>query len=96
MENFSQRRISMIVADDDVAMLSSRLDAHNKLLRRLWVTGDQLLYDANGGDTHIYGHGTLFAEDYRPPEESAPATPTPGRSRTSSGRTRPRSGGTSS
>ena len=75
MDSYSRRRVAMIVADDNVVMLSSRQDPDGKLLRRLKVTGDRLLHDANSGETHVYGKGTMLAEDYRPPEPTTSPTP---------------------
>jgi hypothetical protein len=46
-------------------MSSSRLDPNDRLLRRLKVTGPQLVYDPNR--VQIFGQGRMLVEDYRPP-----------------------------
>lgn len=73
MEQYSRRRISMIFADKDIVLRSRREDQKNRLLRRMQLTGEKLIYDSDSGRITMLGHGTLINEDYgkpRPPREA--------------------------
>jgi len=67
MEQYSRRRISMIFADKDIVLHSRREDQKNRLLRRMQLTGEKLIYDADGGRMTMLGHGTFITEDYDKP-----------------------------
>lgn len=67
MEQYSRRRISMIFADKDIVLRSRREDEKNRLLRRMQLTGEKLIYDADSGRITMLGHGTLINEDYDKP-----------------------------
>ena len=75
IENYSRRKIATIVADDDVVVKSERLDLAGRLIRQLRLTGDQLVYDANKSEMNVFGAGTLFVADYRPPSKTGAAKP---------------------
>lgn len=72
VERYSRRRISMILADDQVVLASRRHNELGQLIRRLQLTGDKLIYDAQNNRMNVLGHGTFLAEDYRPPEPPKP------------------------
>jgi len=76
MERYSRRRISMILADDDIALRSRRRNDANQLIRRVQLSGDKLIYDAENARMTMLGEGTFLAEDYQPPrpkdEQTAP------------------------
>ena len=68
MERYSRRKISMILADKDVALRSRREDEKGRLLRRIQLAGDRLIYDADWARMTMLGHGTFVAEDYGKPK----------------------------
>ncbi len=72
VERYSRRRISMILADGDVALRSRRETDANQLLRRLQLAGTKLIYDAESARMTMLGHGTFVAEDYAAPRENRP------------------------
>ncbi len=67
MEQYSRRRISMIFAEKDIVLRSRREDDKNRLLRRMQLSGEKLIYDAEGERITMLGRGTLMAEDYDKP-----------------------------
>ena len=67
MEQYSRRRISMIFADRDIVLRSRREDQKNRLLRRMQLTGEKLIYDGDSGRITMLGRGTLINEDYGKP-----------------------------
>jgi len=67
MQQYSRRKLSMIVADKDVLVRSREQDEKKRLLQRLQMTGDQLVYDLANSKMQVLGSGTLVAEDYRKP-----------------------------
>ncbi len=67
MEEYSRRKLSMIVANKDVVVRSKEQDDQGRLLQRLQMTGDKLVYDVAGSKMQVLGPGTLVAEDYRGP-----------------------------
>jgi len=67
IERYSRRRISMIVADDDVLMQSRAVDERERILRRLQLTGGKLIYDAATNRVTMPGPGNFLAEDYQAP-----------------------------
>lgn len=69
MEQYSRRRISMIYADRDIVLASKRLDERNRLLRRMQLTGEKLIYDAESERITMLGGGTFINEDYSPPRK---------------------------
>ena len=68
MEQYNRRRIAMIFADKDIVLASKRLDRRNRLLRRMQLTGEKLIYDADGERITMLGHGTFINEDYSAPK----------------------------
>jgi lipopolysaccharide export system protein LptC len=67
MEQYSRRRISMIYAEKDIVLRSRREDEQNRLVRRMQLAGEKLIYDAEGQRITMLGRGTLMAEDYDKP-----------------------------
>jgi len=67
MEQYSRRRIEMIYAEKDIVLRSRREDEKNRLLRRMQLSGEKLIYDAGGERITMLGLGTLMAEDYDKP-----------------------------
>lgn len=70
-DNFGKRRITKIVAQDDVKMMSSRVDDQDRIVRRLNVTGSELIHEADVNRTDVFGKGTMLAEDYSAPKDRA-------------------------
>jgi hypothetical protein len=65
LQSFNDMRIARVDANGDVVMASIRMDANDRLLRRLWVTGPHLVYDPN--QVRVMWQGMMLAEDYRAP-----------------------------
>jgi lipopolysaccharide transport protein LptA len=68
MESYSDRRIRLILAREDVLLRSQRTGTGAALLRRLQLRGKRLNYDVTAAEVNVYEPGTLLVEDYRPPE----------------------------
>ena len=68
LERYGNRRLAMIMAHGGVAVNSREEDPANRLLRRMQLTGEQLMYDAHTQEMTMARSGTLVVEDYRPPE----------------------------
>jgi len=64
IERYSQRRLSMIMAFNDVVVHSRRENDAGELVGRLQMTGDRLMYDIPAKELSVFGDGTLVAEDY--------------------------------
>ena len=73
MEQYSQRRISMIYAEKDIVLTSRREDEKNRLVRQMELKGEKLIYDAESERITMLGRGTLMAEDYGKPRPQKPA-----------------------
>ncbi len=75
IERYSQRRLSMIMAFDDVVVRSRSENEQGQLLQRMQLTGERLMYDLPVRELSVFGNGTLVAEDYDVPQEddAAPA-----------------------
>ncbi len=74
MEQYNRRRISMIFAEKDIVLRSRREDEKNRLVRRMQLAGEKLIYDAESERITMLGRGTLMSEDYdkpRPPKAAA-------------------------
>jgi lipopolysaccharide export system protein LptC len=67
MEQYSRRRISMIYAEKDIVLRSRREDEQNRLVRRMQLAGEKLIYDAESERITMLGRGTLMSEDYDKP-----------------------------
>jgi lipopolysaccharide export system protein LptA len=65
IDRYGNRKLSMIMAFNEIAIQSTRLNETGQLIQRLKVTGDRLLYDAPVNELSIFGQGTLLAEDYK-------------------------------
>ncbi len=81
MADYSSRRIALILANGNVKMASERRDPADKLLGRFRLTGEELVYEAKQDDegaearsVDVNGPGTLWVEDYRPPDKNDRAT----------------------
>ena len=73
MEQYSRRRIIMVVARDNVVLRSQRQTPKHELQRRLELSArDQLMYDVQGSKIEVTGPGSLVSEDYRPPRKQTP------------------------
>jgi lipopolysaccharide export system protein LptA len=68
MDSFGQPKVDKIVGNGGVVMRSSTVDPVGHLLRRLQVTGEQLVYEPN--QVQVFGKGWMTAEDYRPPDSN--------------------------
>jgi len=68
LERYSRRRLAMILANGDVDLRTREEDDAGRLLRRLQLAGDQLMYDLRVDELTMARSGTLVVEDYRPPE----------------------------
>ncbi len=75
MEQYSRRRIEMIYAEKDIVLRSRREDDKNRLLRRMQLSGEKLIYDAGAERITMLGRGTLMAEDYDKPRPQKAAEP---------------------
>jgi lipopolysaccharide export system protein LptC len=73
MEQYSQRRISMIYAEKGIVLHSRQEDEKNHLVSRMELAGEKLIYDAEGQRITMLGRGTLKAEDYDKPRPPKPA-----------------------
>ena len=73
LERYGNRRLAMIMAHGGVAVNSREEDAAKRLLRRMQLTGEQLMYDAHTQEMTMARSGTLVVEDYRPPEAESEA-----------------------
>ncbi|MHC4984624.1 MAG: hypothetical protein ACYTFO_00555, partial [Planctomycetota bacterium] len=67
-QRYSSRRLAMIMAHGSVVLASREEDAEQRLLRRLQLAGDQLMYDVVLEELTMAGPGSLMVEDYRPPD----------------------------
>lgn len=65
----------MVLADKDVTLQSRRENAGKQLVRRIQLTGDKLIYDAQTSRLTMLGYGTFMAEDYQKPKEQRQAGP---------------------
>ena len=75
IERYSGRRLSMIMAFNDVIVRSRRENDEGELLGRLQMTGERLMYDMQAEELSIFGEGTLVVEDYDvTPEDGQPRT----------------------
>lgn len=73
MEQYSRRRIIMVVSRDNVVLRSRRETPKRELQRRLELSArDQLMYDVQGSKIEVTGPGSLVSEDYRPPRKRTP------------------------
>ena len=68
MEKYGRRRIQMIYADKGIVLRSRREDVKNRLVRRMQLTGEKLIYDADAEQITMLGHGTFINEDYSKPQ----------------------------
>ena len=76
-QRYSNRRLTMIMAHGSVVLASREEDDQERLLRRLQLAGDQLMYDVTLEELTMAGPGSLMVEDYRPPaRESGDDEPT--------------------
>ena len=72
VDKYSRRRISMILADRNVTLRSRRENPKNQLVRRIQLSGDKLIYDAQTSRLTMLRHGTFVAEDYDKPKPRKP------------------------
>jgi len=72
VERYSSRRISMILADQNVLLRSRRENGKEQILLRVQLSGKKLIYDADLARMTMLGHGTFVAEDYQKPKERRP------------------------
>ena len=73
IEQYSRRRVTMILAEKNVLLSAARLGENQLLHRRLQLTGDELRCYPIQKRIDMAGHGTLLMEDYRPLGEQAAA-----------------------
>ena len=71
MEQYSQRPIKMIQADDDVVLVRRLEDEKNRLLRRYKIRSQQLIYDVQCKRVNCFGPGNMLVENYEPPTAAA-------------------------
>ena len=67
LERYSRRELAMIMASGAVDLRSHKEDADQKLIQRLQLTGERLMYDVRVNELTMVRAGTLVVEDYRPP-----------------------------
>jgi len=67
-QRYSNRRLAMIMAHGSVVLASREEDAQDRLLRRMQLAGDELMYDVVLEELTMAGAGSLMVEDYRPPD----------------------------
>ncbi len=71
IERYGKRKLTMIIASDDVQILSRRENEQGQLIGRMKLTARQrLMYDAPMKELSIFGEGTLLVEDYEIDMES--------------------------
>jgi hypothetical protein len=68
VEPFSKRKVSLIVAEEDVKVLSEQRNEKTQL-RRLQLSGPELVYDATVKQMVVLGSGKLLLEDYYQPDK---------------------------
>jgi len=77
IERYSDRRLSVIMAFNDVVVRSRRENDSGQLTGRMQMTGQRLMYDLLAKELSVFGDGTLVAEDYQAPtEDGKPRTRT--------------------
>jgi hypothetical protein len=67
MANYSQRKMVRLTANKRVVLSSHRLGPKKELLRRMYLQGDNLVYNIVTGVVRMDKSGAMIAEDYRPP-----------------------------
>ena len=67
LDRYDRRQIAMFTANKDVVLFRREEEA-GKMLRRMELKGDDLVYDTQLRRMDMYGPGTLLFEDYRKPD----------------------------
>jgi lipopolysaccharide export system protein LptA len=71
IERYGSRELTMIIASENVEILSRRENEAGQLVGRMKVTArERLMYDAPVNEISIFGRGTLLVEDYEIDTES--------------------------
>lgn len=75
---YGQRRISMVLADNNAVLASQRHDVQGRLWQRMHLSGPRVIFDLHNtaaankdkssGTVNVIGSGKMLLEDYRPPE----------------------------
>ncbi|MCD4699852.1 MAG: hypothetical protein K8R91_04690, partial [Phycisphaerae bacterium] len=72
-EDFRPQKIEKVTAEENVSLISKSYDKDGFLLQRAQLLSEQVEYDVGTSVLTCSKPGTFSAEDYRPPEEKAPA-----------------------
>jgi lipopolysaccharide export system protein LptA len=68
MADYGGQELVMILAEKDVVVASERHDEQKRLIRRIKLSGPQLVYDQRSAQMNVFGNGEMLVEDYLPPE----------------------------
>jgi len=71
MANYSSRKLIKLTAKEKVVLTSLRTDPEGRLLRRVRLQGDNLVYNTLNGLVKMDKSGAMLAEDYRKPAPKA-------------------------